>query len=90
MMATINNIADMNAPAPPLIQGDHDIPFCNRENRLDSCTESITCHCVHLIELDLCDVYELLLFDANGKFAARACSRPDGPSKNGRPSVRPS
>lgn len=68
MMATINNIANMNAAAPPLIQGDFDVPYCNEETRLDRCMEWGTCHCVHLIELNLCEVYELLLFDASSEY----------------------
>lgn len=66
MLGTINGIANINPPSPPLVQGDDGISYCTGDNKPTNCTYSDSCHCIHLIELGLCEVYELLLFDTSG------------------------
>lgn len=67
MMSTINGIANVFFPAPPLIQDISNVPICNANQMPDSCTDSEPCHCNHLIELDLNEVYEIQIFDHKGE-----------------------
>lgn len=67
MVGMINNIASMGTPIPGLTQYDEDIPYCNADNLPDGCDSRKVCHCPHLIQLDVCKVYEFFLRDAGGK-----------------------
>lgn len=63
MVSTINNITNMPSPMPGLIQDDSSFPRCNMNNLPDHCNATSVCHCSHLVQLDVCKVYEFLLID---------------------------
>lgn len=63
----INNISMHMPDYPPLSQWN-DLPednFCNQENRFSKCNNTNYCSCIHLIEVDLGDLVELVLVDAS-------------------------
>lgn len=68
MISTINGISSTSSAVPGLTQDDSDISYCNAINLPEHCSKSQICHCPHLIELKLCEVYEFLLIDARGEF----------------------
>lgn len=59
----INGIANIGYVMPGLSQNDSDVSYCNAENLPIDCRNKPTCHCPHLVELKLCEVYEFLLTD---------------------------
>ena len=63
----INNISMHMPDYPPLSQWN-DLSkdnFCNQENKFSKCNNTEYCSCVHLIEVDLGDLVELVLVDAS-------------------------
>lgn len=68
MVSMMNNIASTHPPVPGLLQDDSNVPYCNANNLPDDCDKDIengnpVCYCPHLIQLDIGEVYELLLLD---------------------------
>lgn len=67
VIGTINDITSTNSPVPGLTQDDSDVRYCNENNLPENCNGSAICHCPHLVELELCEVYEFFLRDDRGK-----------------------
>lgn len=62
MVAMISNISSVEKSVPLLTQeDDSDGEFCNAENLPSHCDTESVCYCSHLVELELCKVYEFLL-----------------------------
>lgn len=62
MVGTINKITFAGTPMPGLTQNDSSIKYCNADNKNEhNCDNDTVCHCPHLIQLELCQVYEFLL-----------------------------
>lgn len=68
MAGMINGISYVMAPVPGLTQDDSHVSYCNGDNLPKSCNGSPICHCPHLIELEHCKVYELMVRDQRSKF----------------------
>lgn len=68
MVAMISNISSMEKSVPLLTQDDSDMEFCNAENLPPHCDTESVCHCSHMIELNLCKVYEFYLTDGGRKW----------------------
>lgn len=66
MVNMINNIASTHFPIPGLTQDDSNVPYCNAENKPSNCDQSV-CHCPHLVELDMCEVYDFLFICSERK-----------------------
>lgn len=62
----INKISNVLPPIPGLIQDDSNIPYCSESNLPENCENQTACYCHHLIQLELCRVYELLIIDGRG------------------------
>lgn len=63
----INNISMHMPEYPPLTQWN-DLSkeeFCNQDSRLSKCDKKDYCSCIHLIEVNLGDLVELVLVDAS-------------------------
>lgn len=63
MISTINDIASIVSPVPGLTQDDSFVSYCNPNNLSQNCDSSSVCHCPHLIEFELCKVYEFFIYD---------------------------
>lgn len=61
----MNRIANVPPPVPGLIQDDSNVSYCNADKLPKICDIAMdnrtVCHCTHLIELDVGQVYEFLL-----------------------------
>lgn len=68
MVSMMNNIASTHSPVPGLLQDDSAVPYCNANNLPETFDKDIpngnpVYYCPHLIELELGEVYEILLLD---------------------------
>ncbi|XP_031640453.1 laccase-2-like [Contarinia nasturtii] len=62
-ITSINNISSTMPPLPILTQDDTDITYCSKDNLPPDCKINSVCYCIHLIELELCKVYEFHFYD---------------------------
>lgn len=64
-LTAINRIANVLPSVPGLVQDDSHVSYCNADKLPNTCHTAIdnrtVCQCSHLIELELGQVYELLL-----------------------------
>lgn len=67
MVSTMNGIANAQSSVPRLTQDDSNVPYCNADKLPEHCFDQISCHCSHLVELELCEVYEFQLIDVRGE-----------------------
>ena len=70
-ISVINRIANVHPPVPPLIQDDSNVEYCNadkipKNGDIASDGKLIT-YCSHMIDLELGEVYELLVMDEECK-----------------------
>lgn len=63
----VNNIVFRGSPVPGLTQDDSFVHYCNKSTIPKHCDRSSPCYCTHLIELELCKVYEFFIHDPNRK-----------------------
>lgn len=71
MVSMINKISSMNTPVPGLVQDDSDIPYCNanhlpQNHDNDIVTGAPVYYCPHAIQLELDELYEVVLIDDKG------------------------
>lgn len=64
---SINNITFKSSPVPGLIEDDSNVHYCNMNNLPDHCNATSVCQCTHLINLELCEVYEFILINDGRK-----------------------
>lgn len=69
MVALISNISSSEKSVPLLTQDepDSETDFCNSDNLPSHCDTESVCHCSHLIELEVCKVYEFFIKDGGRK-----------------------
>lgn len=67
MVSTMNGIANAQSSVPRLTQDDSNVPYCSADKLPEYCFDKISCHCSHLVELELCEVYEFQLIDVRGE-----------------------
>ena len=64
-LTVMNRIANVHPSVPGLIQDDSHVSYCNADKLPKTCDMALdnqtVCHCSHLIELELGQVYEFLL-----------------------------
>lgn len=69
----INRISSTNTPVPGLLQDDSNVPYCNAENLphkndADIVTGDPVYYCPHQIQLQLGQLYEIVLVDSKCMF----------------------
>lgn len=67
MVGMINGITNTMSPVPGLSQDDSDVAYCNADHLPERCKNEVICHCPHLVELELCEVYEFIIRDNRSK-----------------------
>lgn len=67
MIGLINKIASTGSPMPGLTQDDSKVQYCDSDNLPSNCNSKTICHCPHLVQLELCKVYEFFLYDGGRK-----------------------
>lgn len=70
MISLINNISNIHTPIPGLIQDDSKVKYCSTGDLPPECKDKRFCDCRHLVQLELCKVYEFILFDQGRKYAS--------------------
>lgn len=74
MVSMVNKIASMMTPVPGLVQDDSDVPYCNatnlpKEHDKDIVTGEPVYYCPHAIQLELGQLYEIILIDDKSLYA---------------------
>ena len=69
MVSMINRIANVPASVPGLLQDDSHVPYCNADKLPDFSDKDIETgdpvyYCPHLIQLELGEIYEIVLLDS--------------------------
>lgn len=72
LISLINRISSTNTRVRGLVQDDSNVPYCNAANLpnkhdIDIGTGDPVYYCPHVIELELDQLYEIVLIDAKGK-----------------------
>lgn len=67
-----NKISSTHTPVPGLLQNDSNVPYCNAENLPNEYDNDIVTggrvyYCPHSIQLELGELYEIVLIDDNRK-----------------------
>lgn len=65
MVGVVNRISFVSPSVPVLTNDDSEVAYCNEHSKPDSCqgSDNLNCHCTHLVELELCEVYEFIIRD---------------------------
>lgn len=68
-----NKISSLNTPVPGLLQDDSNVPYCNADklpahSDKDIVTGGPVFYCPHLIQLELGELYEIVLLDNKCKW----------------------